>query len=81
MAWIKTVDKENARGALKREYDAALKRAGKIYNIVAISSLKPDLIRRSMSFYVALMHAPGQLSRAQREMIAVAVSSANNCFY
>ncbi len=81
MAWIKVIEESEAQGSLRREYDAALKRAGKVYNIVKISSLKPEVLRSSMAFYMALMHAPGKLARAQREMLAVAVSRANDCFY
>ena len=81
MPWIRVIRPEEASSSLKRQYDAAQKRAGKIYNIVSISSLKPDFIRQSMSLYVALMKAPGKLSRAQREMIAVVVSKTNDCFY
>ncbi len=81
MAWIRQVEAGEAEGLLKAQYDAALKRAGKIYNIVKISSLKPLFVKTSMDFYVALMKRPGQLTRARREMIAVAVSRANDCFY
>lgn len=81
MAWIKTIAVEDAEGALKRQYEVARKRAGKVYTIVQLSSLRPDIVERSMDFYVTLMHSPGQLSRAQREMLAVVVSRANQCFY
>ena len=81
MPWIRVIPPEQAHTSLKRQYDAALKRAGKIYNIVSIASLKPEFIRQSMSLYVALMRTPGKLSRAQREMIAVVVSQTNGCVY
>lgn len=81
MPWIRVISEESAGPALKEQYDAALKRAGKIFNIVSISSLKPRFIQDSMQFYVGLMHAPGELTRAQREMIAVVVSGTNDCFY
>ena len=81
MPWIETTDYEAASGQLLREYDAGLRRAGKIHNIVKISSLTPNLLRTSMRFYWALMHGGGELSRTQREMIAVVVSRANDCFY
>ena len=81
MPWIDTVEYEKATGDLLREYDAGLRRAGKIFNIVKISSLTPNLLRTSMRFYWALMHEGGELSRTQREMIAVVVSRANDCFY
>lgn len=81
MAWIRTIGEEEAEGPLRREYQAALRRAGKIYNVVKISGLKPGILRTSMSFYSELMHAPAKLSRAQREMVAVVVSRANDCHY
>jgi alkylhydroperoxidase family enzyme len=38
-------------------------------------------MRLHYELYVELMRGPGPLSRVQREMIAVAVSSANHCHY
>ncbi len=81
MAWIETIGETEAQGKLRREYETSLSRAGKVYNIVKISSLRPEFIQRSMSFYVTLMHEVGHLTRAQREMIAVVVSRTNDCFY
>ncbi len=81
MAWIKTIPIEAASGSLKRQYDAAIERAGKVWNIVSSMSLKPELLRTSIQLYKTLMHGPCGLSRAQREMIAVVVSRANDCYY
>lgn len=82
MAWIPTVKPEAAMGLLKRQYDAAIKRAGKVYQIIEIQSLRPSLLRASTQLYLEAMHsADSRLSRAQREMIATTVSQANGCFY
>ncbi len=81
MAWIKTVKVEEASGALKRHYDGAIERAGKVWNIVSSMSLKPELLRTSIQLYKTLMHGASGLSRAQREMIAVVVSRVNDCYY
>ncbi|MFQ5707984.1 MAG: carboxymuconolactone decarboxylase family protein [bacterium] len=81
MAWIKTISEEEAEGSVKRQYSAALKRAGRVYNVVKISSLKPDIMRTFIQLYLQLMHGPSSLSRAQREMIAVVVSKTNHCHY
>jgi uncharacterized peroxidase-related enzyme len=81
MSWIKTIPPEEATGLLRQEYGAAVKRAGRIYNIVRIMSLNPRTLRASMELYKSLMHAPSKLSRAQREMIAVVVSKTNDCYY
>ena len=81
MAWIKTVRLEEARGFLKKEYDKAMKRAGRIWNIVSVMSQNPRAMKESMDFYGALMHARSPLSRGQREMLAVVVSAENHCLY
>jgi alkylhydroperoxidase family enzyme len=81
MTWIKTVPISQATGTLKRHYGSAIERAGKVWNIVASMSLKPELLRTSIQLYSTLMHGPSGLSRPQREMIAVVVSKANGCYY
>lgn len=82
MAWIRTVDPSEAHGLLKTLYDDAVKRAGKVFNVIRIQSLRPRILRASTQLYLEVMRSPeGALSRAQREMIAVAVSRANGCHY
>jgi alkylhydroperoxidase family enzyme len=44
-------------------------------------SPNPPVLVGSMHLYVAAMRGPSPLSRAQREMLAVVVSAANDCFY
>lgn len=81
MAWIRTIDYEASDGALRQEYAKAIRRAGRVYNIVKIMGLRPSHLKASIDLYVAVMHAPSALSRAQREMLAVVVSAANRCHY
>jgi alkylhydroperoxidase family enzyme len=81
VAWIKTIDERDADGALKRLYDEQHRQAGAVASILKIHSLAPEVLMAHLAIYHAAMHAPGELSRAQREMIAVAVSSANGCHY
>ena len=81
MAWIKTVEPKDAGAELKREYNAAVRRAGKIFNIVKIQSLNPRTLRASMNLYLATMYGQSGLSRAEREMLGTVVSWANHCFY
>lgn len=81
MAWIRTISEEEATGSVKKQYEAAIRRAGRVFNIVKISSLKPDIMRTFIDLYIKLMHGPSGLSRAQREMIAVVVSTLNHCHY
>jgi len=81
MAYIDTVPLGEAEGTLRREYDEATARSGRIWNIVRIMSPNPETLRASMQLYLSTMHGPSPLSRAQREMIAVVVSRANGCHY
>ena len=82
MAWIRTVHGGEATGLLARLYDEALARTGKIFQILQIQSLRPRTLEASTNLYLEVMHsADSQLSRAQREMIATAVSQANSCHY
>ena len=41
MAWIQTISEQEATGELKREYEAAVGRAEKVYNVLKIMSLNP----------------------------------------
>lgn len=81
MAWIKVFSYEEATGFLKKQYDGAIKRAGRIWNIVSIMSQNPRAMKASMDFYGAIMHGQSPLSRAQREMLATVVSAENHCLY
>lgn len=81
MSYIRVIHEGEATGALKREYDAAVRRAGRIWNILKIQSQNPEALRDSMRLYATIMFGPSPLTRAQREAIAVVVSVANGCVY
>lgn len=81
MPWIEQVPVEEAEGPLKREFDAALKRAGRVWHIVHIMSLNPRAMRDSIRFYVTIMMGESPLSRVQRELLATVVSAEVDCFY
>lgn len=81
MPHIDPVHPDDATGALKREYEAAVRRAGRIWNIVSIQSRTPEALKTSMRMYMTLLYGPSQLTRAQREMLAVVTSQTNDCDY
>ena len=81
MSWIKIVDEDKADGVLARVYEAARKRRGVVANIIKIQSVNPPVLRSSMALYADAVLAESPLSRAQRELIAVVVSAANDCHY
>lgn len=82
MAWIRTVDESEATDIVKEEYDAAIARAGQVYNIVKLFSVRPKSMRAFTELYKVVMHDEAcPLSRMQREMIATVVSQVNKCHY
>ena len=82
MAWIQTVDAAEATGIVKEEYDAAFARAGEIYNIVKLFSVRPKSMRAFVELYLVVMFdEDSPLTRMQREMIATVVSKVNECDY
>ncbi len=81
MAWIKVIEETDAAGELKQLYDSQRRQAGALANILKIHSLAPETLSTHLGLYLAVMHAPGELSRPRREMIAVVVSSVNGCHY
>jgi len=78
---LRLIDVEEATGALRREYDEAVARAGKVFNIVKAMCLNPGVLRASMGLYKAIMFGPSELTRQQRELLATVVSRANDCHY
>ena len=81
MAHLRLTDVDEATGSLKEEYDAAVGRAGKVFNIVKAMSLRPGVLRRSIELYREVMFGPSALSRQERELLATVVSRANECHY
>jgi alkylhydroperoxidase family enzyme len=81
MAWIETISDAAAEGPLRRLFDAAHRRAGRVFNIVRVQSLNPPVLKSGIGLYQAVMFGPSELSRAQRELLAVVVSKTNGCHY
>jgi alkylhydroperoxidase family enzyme len=81
MPRIETVAVEKATGLLGREYEAAIARAGRVFNIVSLQSLNPPVMRAGLRLYQTLMLGPGPLGRPVREMLATVTARELGCFY
>lgn len=81
MSWIRIIPESEADDALRDVYAQVKDRRGKISNILSVHSLHPEAMRAHMDLYMTVMFADCALSRQEREMIAVVVSSANRCPY
>src|SRR6478735_7413315 len=78
---IRLIEPDDADGLLKEEYDAAIERADKVFNIVKAMSLRPEVLKQSMDMYRAIMFGPSRLTRAERELLATVTSRINECHY
>lgn len=81
MPWIEQVPIEDADGLLRRQLEAAMERAGRVWHIVHVMSLNPEAMRDSIRFYATIMMGESPLTRAQRELLATVVSAELDCFY
>lgn len=60
---------------------AVQEKAGFIPNVLLALAHRPEEFRAFMAYHDALMDKPGALTKAEREMIVVATSNANQCQY
>lgn len=81
MAWIKVIKEDEAQGELKSTYDQMIEPWGGVDNIMKIHSLNVPSLKAHNLIYGTLMRGKSDLSRAQREIIAVVASVANRCKY
>lgn len=61
--------------------DSAREKNGFVPNVLRAWALRPEHLVRWRAYYDLIMQGESALSRAEREMIAVAVSSVNRCVY
>ena len=81
MAWIRVVGLSEATGLLKDLYHKYFVASGVEDNITQVSSLNVKALRLNHELYSHLMRGKGELTRPQREMIALLVSSLHECHY
>lgn len=81
MAFIRTIERDDADGELAEAYDAVAGARGSVANILAIHGVQPRVMLAHLSLYRELMFGRSELTRIEREMIGVAVSVTNHCHY
>ncbi len=81
MSWIHEVPEDTAEGEIAALHGSLREARGKVSNILKVHSLRPAALQHHLDLYMGLLFAPGGLSRAEREMVAVVVSRANGCDY
>ena len=81
MAYIGMIEPGTAEGVLAGVYTQAERRAGRVFEILKVMSRSPEALKISMEMYTTVMFGNSDLSRGQREMLAVVVSAAKHCHY
>ena len=81
MAWIAEIDEREAKGSLKDQYSKLKEPWGGIDNILKIHSLNPESLAAHVQLYKTVMFGKSPIPRIYREMIALVVSSINQCHY
>jgi uncharacterized peroxidase-related enzyme len=80
-AWLRVPDEDEAPAGVKELFDKASERLGFLPNVLRVYALRPRHLELWNAFYDDLMRGESGLSKAQREMIAVVVSTVNRCHY
>ena len=81
MAYIRVVPPSAADGHLAEVYREVSGARGSVGNILQVHSLHPEVMLGHLRLYAELMFAASPLTRLERELMAVAVSSTNGCHY
>ncbi len=66
---------------IRARIEAVQEKSGFIPNVFLALAHRPDEFRAFFAYHDALMEKPSGLSKAEREMIVVATSNANQCQY
>ncbi len=66
---------------LKLVWEKCREKLGFVPNVFRTLSLKPQRLRDFMQLFNEIMLSDSRLSKLEREMVAVVVSSANRCYY
>jgi uncharacterized peroxidase-related enzyme len=77
VAYIRTINEDEADGKLFDIYDEIQRNRGRVSNILRVSSLEPKSMRAHLDLYMSTVFGKGGLSRKESEILAVAVSAAN----
>lgn len=66
---------------IRERIEKVAEKSGFIPNVFLALAQRPDEFRAFFAYHDALMDRPSNLSKAEKEMIVVATSAANDCLY
>ena len=74
-------ERETLPDDIRARIEAVAEKSGFVPNVFLVLARRPDEFRAFFAYHDALMEKPGNLTKAEREMIVVATSGANHCQY
>ena len=81
ISWLPVPTRRQAPAEVKALWDRAQEKLGHVPNVMLAYAYRPQRFLRWWAHYDELMRGESGLTKAQREMIAVAVSATNRCHY
>ena len=81
MAWITTIPEDSAQGELREAYRNVRAARGQVAHIYQVHSVHPQVMAAHLELYRELMFGRSELTRVERETLALAVSVSNGCHY
>jgi len=81
MSFIRVVPPADADSSLSAAYGEVAGARGRVANILAVHSVHPEVMLRHLRLYQEIMFGESEITRLERETMAVAVSAANHCRY
>ncbi|WP_299365554.1 peroxidase-related enzyme [uncultured Paracoccus sp.] len=72
---------ENLPEDIRDRILAVQEKSGFVPNVFLVLARRPDEFRAFFAYHDTLMDKPGDITKAEREMIVVATSNANQCQY
>lgn len=66
---------------IRERIEKVAEKSGFIPNVFLVLAHRPDEFRAFFAYHDALMEKPSNLTKAEKEMIVVATSAANDCLY
>ncbi len=81
MSWLRVPDEDSLPEDVRALYGPPREKLGFVPNVLRNFALRPAHLLRWNDWYEELMKGESGLTKAEREMIAVVVSVANDCRY
>ena len=81
IAWIRVPTDRQLPEDIRELFARAKDKLGIVPNVFRLFALRPEHLRRWRALYDELLRGESGLTPAQRETIAVVVSTQNRCFY